>query len=97
MLHRWYIDFKRTYLQLKSLFQGIIGAGLETTSTTINWCLLLLAKLPQTQTEIYSEIETMVGDEKITAEHRTDLVLLEAFILEVLRCGIVVPHFTKED
>lgn len=67
-------------------------AGTETTATTIRWAILYLINNPDIQNKMLSEIEENVGCGRMPCmSDRCKLPYCEAFILETLRLGNVVP------
>lgn len=72
-------------------------AGTETTSTTIRWAILLLAKNPEVQEKIHKSIVDQVGLGVLPRlSDRQNLPFLEAAILEIQRVGNLVPIPTRE-
>ncbi|TSP46832.1 Cytochrome P450 2G1 [Bagarius yarrelli] len=74
-------------------------AGTETTSTTIRYALMLLIKHPEIQTQIQTEIDTVIGRERIPVmEDRKSLPFTDAVIHEVQRyvdlVPLNIPHYT---
>ncbi|XP_052275575.1 cytochrome P450 2F3-like [Dreissena polymorpha] len=79
----------------------LMGAGSETSATTMNWMILLLALYPDVQAKLYAEITRKIGKELPAISDRSKIPYVEAVILETLRIGSIVPlgvpHFVKED
>ncbi|XP_034078173.1 cytochrome P450 1B1-like [Gymnodraco acuticeps] len=80
----------------------LIGAGLDTVSTALNWILLLLAKHPDMQTKLHELIDKVVGRDRLpSVEDRNSLTYLDAFIYETMRftsfVPITIPHCTTSD
>lgn len=73
-------------------------AGQETTSNTLSFALLELAKRPDYQTRLRAEIRKMEqnlherGDSEFTASDLDAMPFLQAVLREVLRFHPVVPH-----
>ncbi|CDW53390.1 p450 domain containing protein [Trichuris trichiura] len=68
------------------------GAGLFTSIANAKWALLLLAKYPNIQKRLRSEIMEYVGCRQfVSMEHRASLNYAEAFMNEVLRFATVLP------
>ncbi|RCN53150.1 unspecific monooxygenase [Ancylostoma caninum] len=77
-------------------------AGMETTSTTLRWATLLLAKNEDVQDKIRAEILSVLGtDGKPTMSIKNELPYTCAAIQEIQRCaniiGFNVPHRTVRD
>ncbi|XP_061740857.1 cytochrome P450 2K1-like isoform X2 [Nerophis ophidion] len=66
-------------------------AGTDTTSTTLRWSLLLMAKYPQIQDRVQEELSRVVGDRQITMEDRRNLPYIDAVIHETQRFANIVP------
>ncbi|TRY56536.1 hypothetical protein DNTS_022792 [Danionella cerebrum] len=80
----------------------LIGAGLDTVSTALNWMLLLLVKYPSIQRKLQEQIDKVVGRERLpSVEDKADLAVLEAFIYETMRftsfIPVTIPHSTTSD
>ena len=60
-------------------------AGFDTTSTTLSIVVHALVHHPEVQEKVRKEIEEVIGDEEITAEHLKDLKYTENVIHESLR------------
>ncbi|XP_063775293.1 cytochrome P450 2C5-like [Pseudophryne corroboree] len=86
---------------LIALVADLFVAGMETTSTTLRWGLLLMMKYPQIQRKVQSEIEKVIGSAEPQAAHRKDMPYTDAVIHEVQRFGNIVPnnlpHATTQD
>ncbi|KAM3930492.1 cytochrome P450 2C29-like [Leptodactylus fuscus] len=86
---------------LTSLVGDLFGAGMETTSTTLRWAILLMMKYPEIQQKVQSEIEQVIGSAQPQMEHRKQMPYTDAVIHEVQRFGdiapVAVPHSTPRD
>uniref|UniRef100_A0A7E4UQ36 Unspecific monooxygenase n=1 Tax=Panagrellus redivivus TaxID=6233 RepID=A0A7E4UQ36_PANRE len=79
--------------QLYGTLWDLWVAGQETTSVTIQWCLLYLLAHPEVQSKLHKELDTIVSpDQLITCEYRNKLHYLNAVIMETQRCGNIVPN-----
>ncbi|KAG9470265.1 hypothetical protein GDO78_018367 [Eleutherodactylus coqui] len=86
---------------LTGLVTDLFGAGMETTSTTLRWGLLLLMKYPEIQRKVQSEIEKVIGSAEPQVIHRKQMPYTDAVIHEIQRFGNIVPtnlpHATTQD
>ncbi len=71
-------------------------AGHETTNISITWTLALLAKNPRVLEKVRSEIEKVVGNEKLDLNHLNQLTYLKATIDESMRVFPPVPFLSRE-
>ncbi|XP_044145330.1 cytochrome P450 2K6-like [Bufo gargarizans] len=86
---------------LTALVGDLFGAGMETTSTTLRWAILLMMKYPEIQQKVQNEIEHVIGSAQPQMEHRKQMPYTDAVIHEILRFGDIaplgVPHSTTQD
>ncbi|KAM4042284.1 cytochrome P450 2C5-like isoform 2-T2 [Anomaloglossus baeobatrachus] len=86
---------------LTMLVTDLFAAGMETTSTTLRWGLLLMMKYPEIQKKVQSEIEKVIGSAEPQVSHRKDMPYTDAVIHEIQRFGNIVPsnlpHATTQD
>ncbi|XP_025099197.1 cytochrome P450 2U1-like [Pomacea canaliculata] len=79
-------------VNLWKVILDLFGAGTETTSTSIRWTIAYFLHHPDVQDKCYEEIRRVVGTERApTIRDRSDLLYLEATILEVMRYSSIVP------
>ncbi|KAI6094804.1 cytochrome P450 [Pisolithus croceorrhizus] len=87
--------------ELYSQMRVILFAGHETTSNTIGWTLLELARKPEIQSRLRSEIrqhESAIharGDTQFTASDLENMPFLNAVVKETLRYHCVVPQLYR--
>ncbi|XP_038249949.2 cytochrome P450 2B4-like [Dermochelys coriacea] len=85
---------------LQSLVSNLFRAGMETTSTTLRWGLLLMMKYPAIQKKV-QEIERVIGSAQLRYEHRTQMPYTDTVIHEIQRFANILPmslaHETIED
>jgi cytochrome P450 len=79
-----------------------LGAGTETTSTTLRWALLFMIMLPDVQRKVQKEIDDVIGRERTPSmEDRLKMPYTEATLQEIHRRGSVVwlnvPHCNTEE
>ena len=85
----------RTNLEQNML--ELFGAGANPVSTTLSFCFLYLARMPEVQEKVFREISEHIGEDNvITLEHVKNLPYTNAFIHEVLRITAInfigTPH-----
>ncbi|XP_059172311.1 cytochrome P450 3A12-like [Physella acuta] len=73
----------------------IIFAGFETTATTLQFCLYLLAKHPEIQEKVYQEICSVVASDSPTYEELGQLTYMEQVINETLRFYSPLPLVSR--
>ncbi|XP_069584361.1 cytochrome P450 2C14-like isoform X2 [Ranitomeya imitator] len=90
-----------TNKNLTVLVTDLFAAGMDTTSTTLRWGLLLMMKYPEIQKKVQSEIEKVIGLSEPQLIHRKDMPYTDAVIHEIQRFGNIVPnnlpHATTQD
>ncbi|XP_078676342.1 cholesterol side-chain cleavage enzyme, mitochondrial-like [Branchiostoma floridae x Branchiostoma belcheri] len=79
----------------------LMGAAIDTTSTTLLWTLYQLCSRPDLQDKLYQEVTEVIGQDKvITWGHLKNLHLFKAVIKETLRLnpvGFVITRVVQED
>uniref|UniRef100_A0A3Q0S481 Uncharacterized protein n=1 Tax=Amphilophus citrinellus TaxID=61819 RepID=A0A3Q0S481_AMPCI len=80
---------------------NLFAAGTETTSTTLRWALLLMAKYPKIQDEVQEELRRVIGDRQVQVADRKNLPFTDAVIHETQRLSSIfpagLPHKTTRD
>lgn len=98
------IEIKKTIDPLSS-FYGDVGkenlintlndlflAGAETSSTTLTWGMLYMVRHPEVQKKVQEELDEVVGRSRCPSlTDRADLPYTEAVIMEIQRCGNIIP------
>ncbi|XP_077367240.1 cytochrome P450 2K4-like [Festucalex cinctus] len=88
-------------LNLLATIVNLFAAGTETTSTTLRWALLLMAKHPDVQEKVQAELKRVIGDRRVQVEDRKNLPFTDAVIHETQRLANIVPmaipHRTSQD
>uniref|UniRef100_K9J7X3 Uncharacterized XB5952314 n=1 Tax=Xenopus tropicalis TaxID=8364 RepID=K9J7X3_XENTR len=86
---------------LTMLVSNLFAAGMETTSTSVRWGLLLMMKYPEIQKNVQNEIEKVIGQSRPQTEHRKSMPYTDAVIHEIQRFGNIIPmnlpHATAQD
>lgn len=84
------------------LLRDLYLAGTETTSTTLKWAVLYLAAHPEKQRKCHEELDKEFSQDCVLSyADRTKLPYVNAFIMETLRLGDILPlgvaHEAAED
>ncbi|XP_040204252.1 cytochrome P450 2K6-like isoform X1 [Rana temporaria] len=86
---------------LTRLVRNLFSAGMETTSTTLRWGMLLMIKYPAIQEKVQQEISKVVGLAQPTYSHQGQMPYTKAVIHEIQRFADIlplsVPHETTRD
>ncbi|NWW90271.1 CP2K1 protein, partial [Rhynochetos jubatus] len=86
---------------LIEVVRNLFVAGMETTSTTLRWGLLLMMKYPEIQKKVQEEIEQVIGSSPPRIEHRTQMPYTDAVVHEIQRFANILPlnlpHETTAD
>ncbi|XP_020505678.2 cytochrome P450 2J2-like [Labrus bergylta] len=84
-----------------SVFELFV-AGSETTSTTLRWAFLYMAKYPEIQAKVQADINRVIGQSRQPSmEDRVNMPYTDAVLHEVMRMSNIVPlslpHMTNKD
>ena len=75
--------------QLVMIGMDLMGAGSETSSTTLMWVILYLVLHPDVQENCYKEIEDQIGESNVRIEDTGKLNFCQATIAEIQRVSEV--------
>uniref|UniRef100_A0A3B5QIE2 Cytochrome P450 2K4-like n=1 Tax=Xiphophorus maculatus TaxID=8083 RepID=A0A3B5QIE2_XIPMA len=80
---------------------NLFAAGTETTSTTLRWAFLYMAKYPKIQDQVQQELRNVIGSRQVQVEDRQNLPFTDAVIHEIQRIAniapLAIPHRTSQD
>ncbi|XP_058039077.1 cytochrome P450 2K6-like [Ahaetulla prasina] len=76
---------------LTAVVNNLFAAGMETTSTTLRWAILLMMKYPDIQNKVYEEISKIIGSAQPRIEHRAKMPYTDAVIHEAQRFADIIP------
>ena len=93
---------ERGYQNLRANLMDLLIAGIETTSTALNWSILYMVRNPDIQEKVHKEINSVLGKDRLPCyEDRLSLPFVEATLHEVQRIAaivpIAIPHYTTKD
>ena len=79
----------------------ILFAMTDTTATTMEWLIYILASYPKVQRKIHEELDRVIGPDRLpTLDDQNELPYLWAVVKEVLRFRLVspvmAPHYASE-
>ncbi|KAL4613211.1 cytochrome P450 1A1-like [Arapaima gigas] len=85
-----------------TIVNDLFGAGFDTISTALSWAVMYLVAYPEIQEQLHQELKDKVGlDRSPRLSDKSNLPLLEAFILELFRHSsflpFTIPHCTTKD
>ena len=82
---------------LRSSLLDLLFAGAETTSTVLNWSLLILTKYPVIQEKIQDELDQVCGRDRLpNLDDRSSLHYTDAVIHEILRYNNFPGEFSVD-
>ncbi|KAM7254821.1 hypothetical protein ACFE04_020062 [Oxalis oulophora] len=87
---------------IKAILLDMIGASLDTTSSSINWTLSELMRHPRVMRLLQEELDTVVGENRLVEEkdliklHYLDMVIKETMRLHLV-APLLVPRESMED
>ncbi|XP_019963411.2 cytochrome P450 2K1-like [Paralichthys olivaceus] len=70
---------------------NMFAAGSESTSATLAWGLMLMAKYPEIQHQVREELSRVVGNRQVRINDRMNLPLTNAVIHEIQRVASIAP------
>uniref|UniRef100_A0A3B5PRF0 Cytochrome P450 2K4-like n=1 Tax=Xiphophorus maculatus TaxID=8083 RepID=A0A3B5PRF0_XIPMA len=80
---------------------NLFSAGTETTSSTLRWAFLFMAKYPKIQDQVRQELRNVIGSRQVQVEDRQNLPFTDAVIHEIQRMANILPlaisHRTSQD
>ncbi|KAM6991748.1 uncharacterized protein LKV04_007912 [Tautogolabrus adspersus] len=80
---------------------NLFSAGTDTTSTTLRWGLLFMAKYPEMQDQVQDELSRVIGSRRVQLSDKKNLPFTYAVIHETQRLAnvapIAIPHRTSQD
>ncbi|XP_051796877.1 cytochrome P450 2K1-like isoform X2 [Acanthochromis polyacanthus] len=80
---------------------NLFAAGTDTTSSTLRWALLFMAKYPQIQDQVQEELDRVAGGRRVRMDDRRNLPFTDAVIHETQRMAnilpLAIPHQTSRD
>ncbi|KAI9485419.1 MAG: cytochrome P450 [Benjaminiella poitrasii] len=91
-----------TEQQITNFITIFIGAGSDTTASTLEWMIAYLANHPEIQDKAFEEIKSQVGLDRLpNSFDETTLPYVQAIITETLRlrppAPFAIPHSTSKD
>ena len=80
----------------------LVAAGTDTSGTTLEWLLLLMADNPASQDSVQAELDEVFGDEEVPSTiDAAKLPVLHAALMEAMRlrpvAPLLIPHRATQD
>ncbi|KAI5623756.1 cytochrome P450 1A1 [Silurus asotus] len=87
--------------KIVGIVNDLFGAGFDTISTALSWSVVYLVAYPEIQERLHKELKEKVGMDRMPSlEDKTNLIYLEAFIMEIFRHSsflpFTIPHCTTK-
>jgi enediyne biosynthesis protein E7 len=82
--------------QLLDETKSLILAGHETTSLALSWAFYLLARHPDVTERLVDEVNRILGDATLQAEHLPELTFTRMVFLETMRLYPPVPGVSRD-
>ncbi|XP_047430329.1 cytochrome P450 2K1-like [Mugil cephalus] len=80
---------------------NLLVGGTDTTSTTLRWALLFMAKYPKIQDQVQDELTRVIGSRQVELKDRKEVPFTNAVIHETQRLASIallsLPHRTNKD
>jgi len=84
---------KNGLLNQRGMMADVMQAGTDTTSITMSWCMLFMAKYPNIQRKVQAELDDKIGRSRLPCwDDRANTPYVEAFLHEIQRIGDIVPN-----
>lgn len=85
-------DLDLSHDLVMSVAVDLLGAGVDTVSTSILWGIFLMARYPEVQKRVQREIEEEIGMSRPpTMEDKKRLPFVEATVSEIMRLACITP------
>ena len=79
-------------LSFSAIMGDLFGAGTETSTTTLNWLILMISKYPEIQRKCQLEIDKIIESDRLAkSSDSPKLVYVNAVINETARFGSIAP------
>lgn len=88
--------------KIVGIVNDLFGAGFDTITTAVSWCVMYLVYYPDIQKKLHEEIDETIGkDRSPRITDKPSLPYTEAFIMETFRHSsflpFTIPHCTTKD